>query len=83
MLQVLFQFAKQHLDKPVKEWEDIVWSDLKKIELFGCHNKHCVWWRKSTTYHPKNIILIVKFEGEIWRWENHGVGLWHWNTTHY
>src|SRR4029434_6168651 len=37
------QFAARHLDKPVKYWENIVWSDESKFELFGCHNAHHVW----------------------------------------
>ncbi|KAI3377135.1 hypothetical protein L3Q82_000327 [Scortum barcoo] len=57
------KFAKQHLDKPVEYWENVVWSDETKIELFGCHTTHHVWRRNGTAHHPNNTIPIVKFGG--------------------
>src|SRR4029434_2093987 len=66
------KFAAQHLDKPVKYWENIVWSDESKIKLFG-HNAHHVWKRNCT-------------DNEVWRWEHHVVGLLfsirYWQTSH-
>ena len=71
------KFAARHLDKPVKYWENIVWSDESKFELFGCHNAHHVWRTNGTVHHPNS---------EVWRWEHHGVGLlfsiWYWQTSH-
>ncbi len=51
------KFTAQHLDKPVKYWENIVWSDETKIVLFGCHNTHHVWRSNDTAHHPKNIMV--------------------------
>lgn len=62
-VEARLKFAAQHLEKPVKYWENIVWSDESKIELFGCHNTHHVWRRNGTAHHPKNTIPTVKFGG--------------------
>ena len=53
------KFAAQHLDKPVKYWDNIVCSDEGKIELFGCHNTHPVWRPNGTAHHPKNAKSLV------------------------
>lgn len=41
-VEALLKFFAQHLDKPVKYCENVVWSDDSKIQLFGCHNTHCI-----------------------------------------
>ncbi len=41
-VEARLKFAAQHLDKPVKYWENILWSDETKIVVFGCHNTHHV-----------------------------------------
>ena len=33
-VEACLKFAAQHLDKPVKYWENIVWSEESKIELW-------------------------------------------------
>ena len=75
-VEACLKFAAQHLDKPVKYWENIVWSE-SKIELFGCHHAHHVWRTEGTAHHPNS---------EVWRWEHHGVGLLfsirYWQTSH-
>lgn len=43
----------QHLDKPVKYREHIVWSDESNIELFGYQNTFHVWRPRNAAYHPK------------------------------
>lgn len=62
-VEARLKFAKQHLDKPVEYWENVVWSDETKIELFGCHTTHHVWRRNGTAHHPNNTIPTVKFGG--------------------
>ncbi len=52
-VEACLKFATQLLDKPVKYWENIVWSDETKIVLFGCHNTHHVWRSNGTAHHPK------------------------------
>ena len=62
-VEARLKFAKLHLDKPVEYWENVVWSDETKIELFSCHTTHHVWRRNGTAHHPKNTIPTVKFGG--------------------
>ncbi|XDV18053.1 hypothetical protein PO909_023826, partial [Leuciscus waleckii] len=51
------KFAAQHLEKPVKYWENM-WSHESKIELFGCHNTHHIWRRNGSAHYPKNTIQL-------------------------
>ncbi|XP_073493372.1 farnesyl pyrophosphate synthase-like isoform X1 [Phyllobates terribilis] len=57
-VQARSQFVQQHLDKPVKSWKNIVWSNETKIELFGCHNKHHVSSPKGPAYHTMLTPLL-------------------------
>uniref|UniRef100_A0A8C5MUH2 Transposase Tc1-like domain-containing protein n=1 Tax=Leptobrachium leishanense TaxID=445787 RepID=A0A8C5MUH2_9ANUR len=35
------KFAKEHLDVPQHYWQNILWTDETKIELFGKNTQHC------------------------------------------
>ena len=56
------QFAKDHLDKPAKFWDSVLWSD-EKIESFGRNSVSRVWRRKGPAYDLKNTITTEKFGG--------------------
>ncbi len=56
------KFAREHLNDPEEDWENVIWSDETKIELFG-KNSTCVWRRKNAELHPKNTIPTVKHGG--------------------
>ena len=34
-VQARLKFAREHLDDPKEDWENVLWSDETKIELFG------------------------------------------------
>ncbi|KAK3513183.1 hypothetical protein QTP70_009768 [Hemibagrus guttatus] len=57
------KFARQHLDDPEEDWENVIWSDETKIELFGKNSTCRVWRRKNAELHPKNTIPTVKHGG--------------------
>uniref|UniRef100_A0AAY5KMK4 Tc1-like transposase DDE domain-containing protein n=1 Tax=Esox lucius TaxID=8010 RepID=A0AAY5KMK4_ESOLU len=59
----LLRFAREHLDGPEEDWENVIWSDETKKNLFGKNLTHCVWRRKNAELHPKNIIPTVKHGG--------------------
>ncbi len=42
------------------DWENVIWSDETKIELFGKNSTCRVWRRKNAELHPKNTIPTVK-----------------------
>ncbi|KAK3531747.1 hypothetical protein QTP70_027293, partial [Hemibagrus guttatus] len=57
------KFAREHLDDPEEDWENVIWSDETKIELFGKNSICRVWRRKNAELHPKNTIPTVKHGG--------------------
>ncbi len=55
-------FARKHLDDPQDFWENTLWIDETKVELFG----RCVSITsgvKVTAFQKKNIIPTVKYGG--------------------
>ncbi|KAK3549115.1 hypothetical protein QTP70_032577, partial [Hemibagrus guttatus] len=57
------KLAREHLDDPEEDWENVIWSDETKIELFGKNLTCRVWRRKNAELHPKNTIPTVKHGG--------------------
>ncbi|KAK5861534.1 hypothetical protein PBY51_022925 [Eleginops maclovinus] len=62
-VQARLKFARGHLDDPEEDWENVIWSDETKIELFGKNSTRRVWRRKNAELHPKNTIPTVKHGG--------------------
>ncbi len=62
-VQAHLKFAREHLDDPEEDWENVIWSDETKIELFGKNSTCRVWRRKNAELHPKNTIPTVKHGG--------------------
>ena len=56
-------FAKKHLDDPQDFWENILWTDETKVELFGRCASRYIWCKTNTAFHKKNIIPTVKHGG--------------------
>ncbi len=62
-VQARLKFAREHLDDPEEDWENVIWSDETKIENFGKNSTCRVWRRKNAELHPKNTIPTVKHGG--------------------
>ncbi|KAK3517060.1 hypothetical protein QTP86_004225 [Hemibagrus guttatus] len=62
-VQARLKFAREHLEDPEEDWENVIWSDETKIELFGKNSTCRVWRRKNAELHPKNTIPTVKHGG--------------------
>ncbi len=62
-VQARLKFAREHLDDPEEDWENVIWSDETKIELFGKNSTCRVWRKKNAELHPKNTIPTVKHGG--------------------
>ncbi|KAK3564394.1 hypothetical protein QTP86_017309, partial [Hemibagrus guttatus] len=56
-------FARKHLDDTQDFWENTLWTDETKIELFGRSVSHYVWRKSNTAFQKKNIIPTVKYGG--------------------
>ncbi len=57
------QFAKRHLKKPSQFWNNILWTDETKINLYQSDGKRRVWRRKGTAHDPKHTTSSVKHGG--------------------
>ena len=57
------EFAKQHLKKPLQFWNNILWTDETKINLYQNDGKRRVWRRKGTAHDPKHTTSSVKHGG--------------------
>ena len=62
-LNARLKFSKEHVEKPDKFWDKVLWSDETKVELYGHNDLKIVWRKKGETYHPKNTTPTVKHGG--------------------
>ncbi|KAG2461018.1 TCB1 transposase, partial [Polypterus senegalus] len=57
------EFAKLHVEKPQRFWENVLWTDETKIELFAKAHQLYVHRRKNEAYQEKNTVPSVKHGG--------------------
>ena len=57
------EFAKMHIDKPQSFWENVLWTDETKLELFGKSHQLYVHRHKNEAYKEKNTVPTVKHGG--------------------
>uniref|UniRef100_A0AAQ5ZXB5 Transposase Tc1-like domain-containing protein n=1 Tax=Amphiprion ocellaris TaxID=80972 RepID=A0AAQ5ZXB5_AMPOC len=50
------EFAKLHVDKPQRFWENVLWTDETKLELFGKAHQLYVHRCKNEAYQEKNSV---------------------------
>ncbi|KAK3553721.1 hypothetical protein QTP70_007583 [Hemibagrus guttatus] len=62
-IKARLSFARKHLDDPQDFWENTLWTDETKIELFGRSVSHYIWRKSNTTFQKNNIIPTVKYGG--------------------
>lgn len=62
-IKARLEFAKRHLEQPLQFWQNVLWSDETKIELFGENSKKYVWRKAGTANEPANTIPTVKHGG--------------------
>lgn len=56
-------FAKENLDKPQSFWNNVLWTDETKVELFGNSRRQYVYRRRKEAFKEKNTIPTVKHGG--------------------
>uniref|UniRef100_A0A3P9J938 Tc1-like transposase DDE domain-containing protein n=1 Tax=Oryzias latipes TaxID=8090 RepID=A0A3P9J938_ORYLA len=62
-LKARLEFAKMHVDKPQSFWENVLWTDETKLELFGKAHQLYVGRLKNEAYKEKNTFPTVKHGG--------------------
>ncbi|KAK3552084.1 hypothetical protein QTP70_033659 [Hemibagrus guttatus] len=62
-IKARLSFARKHLDDPQDFWENTLWTDETKMELFGRSVSHYVWRKSNTAFQKKNITPTVKYGG--------------------
>uniref|UniRef100_H2MNT5 Tc1-like transposase DDE domain-containing protein n=1 Tax=Oryzias latipes TaxID=8090 RepID=H2MNT5_ORYLA len=63
------EFAKMHVDKPQSFWENVLWTDETKLELFGKAHQLYVRRLKNEAYNQKNTVPTVKHgRGSVLFW---------------
>lgn len=62
--------AKLHRNKPQSFWNNIIWSDECKFELFRSNRRCQVWRKANTAFKPRHVMSTVKHGGGslmVWR----------------
>ena len=62
-LQARLKFASDNIDKGNDFWNNVLWSDEAKIQLFGHNQQKYVWREVGEAFNPKNTIPTVKHGG--------------------
>ncbi|GFU98003.1 transposable element Tc1 transposase [Trichonephila clavipes] len=57
------KFAKEHILKPQQFWNEVIFSDESKFNIFGSDGRRMVWRKPNTSHHPKHTIPTVKHGG--------------------
>lgn len=52
-----------HVDKPQSFWENVLWTDETKLELFGKSHQPYVYRRKNEAFKEKNTMPTLKHGG--------------------
>ncbi|GFX25987.1 transposable element Tcb1 transposase [Trichonephila clavipes] len=46
------KFAKEHILKPQQFWNEVIFSDESKFNIFGSDGRRMVWRKPNTSHHP-------------------------------
>ncbi|GFW68815.1 transposable element Tc1 transposase [Trichonephila clavipes] len=57
------KFAKEHILKPQRFWNEVIFSDESKFNIFGSDGRRMVWRKPNTSHHPKHTIPTMKHGG--------------------
>ena len=51
------------MNQPQDFWNNVLWTDETKVEMFGHNARRHLWRKPNTTYQHKHLILTVKHGG--------------------
>ena len=72
------EFAKTHLNKLKSFWENVLWTDKTKLELFSKAHHLYVYRKQNEAFKEKNTFLTVKNRGGSVIFWGLLCYLWHW-----
>ncbi|GBL97334.1 Transposable element Tc1 transposase [Araneus ventricosus] len=61
--KLMLSFAKSMLNKPETYWNNVLFADESKYNIFGSDGRIMVWRRKNEELNPKNLVGTVKYGG--------------------
>lgn len=53
-------FVRKNVDKIQDFWNNILWTDKSKTELFGHQNRGYVWCKANAAIQEKNLMPTMK-----------------------
>jgi len=57
------KFVKLHLNKPQDFWNNVLWTDQTKVEMFGHNAQQHICGKPSRAYQHKHLMPAVKHGG--------------------
>ncbi|GFX46834.1 transposable element Tc1 transposase [Trichonephila clavipes] len=57
------KFTKEHILKPRQFWNEVIFSNKSKFNIFGSDGHRMVWRKPNTSHHPKHTTPTVKHGG--------------------
>ncbi|GFS63836.1 transposable element Tc1 transposase [Trichonephila clavipes] len=57
------KFTKEHILKPQQFWNEVIFSDKSKFNIFGSDGRRMVWRKPNTSHHPKHTTPTVRHGG--------------------
>ena len=57
------QFAREHVDKEKSWWDNVIFADESKFNVFGSDGQQYVWRKKNEELAKKNLLPTVKHGG--------------------
>ncbi|GFW07772.1 transposable element Tc1 transposase [Trichonephila clavipes] len=57
------KFTKEHILKSQQFWNEVIFSDESKFNIFGSDGRRMVWRKPNTSHHPKHTTPTVKYGG--------------------
>lgn len=57
------EYALRYREKPLSFWDDVIWSNESKFNLFGSDGKVMVWRSKEEEFEPRCTVLTIKHGG--------------------
>ena len=57
------EYAKMYREKPLGYWDNVLWTDESKFNLFGSDGKVMVWRTPKEELDPKCTVSTVKYGG--------------------